>query len=445
MGVPSVKGALKRLYPTVFRQGNPEGVHFMVQELLPQLRSFDREYGTEELINLILDSYAMFLRSPQHTFVAVVADESKYVPRRKADVQASRLESWTKAKSTAADGSANKPYPAGAYLVTYGVAVPPTPPTPSTEAEPASKLESQPPSSDAPAPPTIEKLTVARLCFSRPLRMTFFQQLVDAAVKFGFPAHAFVLMDVGLKTGPVLIHGGRSHSWAHVSETIGEGEMLALYWTRYLLESFPQAHVLLKTVDTDVLPIAYHMYKTLQLPSCNVSWVHLPKQYVNLRQLFKLMNTPYQPSEEADYADLKGCVWHTDNFLGSCALSGSDYTTKADTSPGIGPDFIFDAAFAMWKIKCTDEEKYFRALVKAAHDRKGKTCTVLNNAKAERYRYALDEYQWVVKYWRTLGLGGVYAELSLRQKAAKEERTPVAIVKMDLDKEAELFTVPKKK
>ncbi len=428
-----MKNALKRLFPDEWMEGTPDDVHFLVQELLPQLRSFDKQYGCDELIHILLSYYDGFLRNPQHSVAVVLADDSKYVPRRKADVQASRLESWTKGKSTSADGSANKPYPEGSTLVPEGVAVP----VAATDGEKQNDTTTT-------QTTVVEKLTVSRLCFSRSLRLQFFNKLVDTAMKFNFPSHSFVVMDVGLPRGPVLIHGDKTCPIP--STRIGEGEMLAVYWTRYLLDSFPKAHVMLKTVDTDVLPIAFHMYTEGQLPSFNVSWVHQPKQFVNLKQLFEAMTKPYVPKEDSDAADLKGCVWHSANFLGSCALSGSDYTKKADMTPGVGADFIFDAAFAMHKVECKDPEAYFCDLVRAVFDRKGKICKTLGNTKSDSYRFGLDEYLWVVKFWRTLGLGGVYAQSSLRHQARKTSKQSAAAVpaaKTDLDEEAEMFMVKK--
>lgn len=391
MGVPAAKGALQRYYRSHFKTGHPPNVNFLIMELLPQLRCHPEEYATSQLIDLLLREYAMFFRHPDHTFAAVVADDSKYVPKRKAETQAARLQAWS--KSAARKGQvANEPYPEGSKLVPSGVLV-------------DEKLN------------LVQKLTVDRLCFSRPLRKKFFEMLYERALTYPMPSHAFLLFDVGLEAGPMLIHMNKAWSWRHVAKPIGEGEMIAMYWTRFMLESFGNAHVMLKTVDTDILPIAFHMYSQDTSRPFNVSWVHLGDQYVNLKQLFDSM---------LELHVHKACAWSSRSFSAACALSGSDYTNKADLLAGIGPDCVFDAALEAGQSKegkeAKTEEEFFRLVLTRVYKKKNKSTAPMEDTKADAYRYALDEYTWLISYWRALGHGEIDLGPGLRQR----ENKPVA-------------------
>lgn len=398
MGIKNLKKVLRELYPgdhfqpaeTTSAKVYPSGVNVLVVEALPQLHKFrvksdkfeeEETYRTAYLLQTMITRYKQFLVSDEHCLVIVTADNPKLVPIRK------RLE-----QEKRSDKSKHEPYPEGSILVNDGVAI-------------GGDLK------------LVEELSVGRAWETRGMIRRLLEMLEDrvkAENETGrlLPDHGFILLDLGFEHGPTLYHDKKTQSWDMVRPPSGEGEMNAIYWCKFFYESFPRARFVLETVDQDVLPVLYYLYKEKNL-RMNIAWVHQRNEYIELLQLFKLMSDGGGGGGGKRGVPGFGAL----QFLIACSFNDTDYTKKANTTHGIGFADVCKAMRTCVITDPTDLKSCFENAIKHVHRFKTPRGP---GGKKDSPEVVLEECSWLIEYWRSIGTWKLQ-EKSLRQKLSERE------------------------
>lgn len=181
-----------------------------------------------------------------------------------------------------------------------------------------------------------------RIALSRHLRDSLADVIQEVLTnEVVFPPHLFVFFDSRVGEPVQMLHRGTVTPVAAAADTSAEAESRAVHRMMQTIGDYPDGMVrcgelepvplsiVLRTVDTDTLPVALKQLWNLRLPECvSISALLEKALYIDLKKMVEVMRA-------------RG--WSADMFIVACALLGTDYTSKNDYLWMIGHSVAWQA------------------------------------------------------------------------------------------------------
>lgn len=327
MGLLGVVKQLRFRCRAAYYQGPQLGMHMMVDDIMTALFAYaGAPLSAKSIYDMLFHRHKLFLAHTIKAHLCIICwDKSEYVPREKRLLQEKRLADFLargvkeRKEQKGYQPGADKYtlYPDGCVICDAGVRHP-----------------------DG----RVELIDMGRLMMTRSLRPSFYNYLMNCMVQDPeWPAHANIIVDSSLFGGipQLFLPGSIPDDQVKVDVScliplptlkncLGEAEKAAIWWSRLMINSFPEDCCVVRAIDGDVIPMLVHHYWNDQKNADRVRWIskdgrcHLG----NLLRCLKRMGAT------------------RDYFVAACILSGCDYFEKKFATDQIGHDILWDAAVA---------------------------------------------------------------------------------------------------
>ena len=363
MGINNLKKLLKKRFPLLFEKSDMMRMDVVVEDLFSRIYRFSvKQYDIrgDEMYRRFAGPIHEFFANHRARLYVIAADKRRFVPHWKGDVH--------KIKRKRAIGR----YDAScSFISDEGVW--------NTNTK------------------TVDTIDIGELMRTRAMTGKLLTYLWYRLIRDSWPDHATIVMDFEVspeqvqyqcadakawEMGPRVyaVHGDRG-VYTEMKNSLGEGDLTAVWWVRRILAVRPQSSICVWTRDTDQIALqSYHLWNMDQ----SRVWFNgdLLKKSPNakgdgLLHIGKLIRS------------LKRSGWSRQRFLGACILMGCDSNNVVPTlqeqklppgqAPpslkfgntgvrGCGPDAIFDGICRL-RIADSDlnEHAFYMALVRATY------------------------------------------------------------------------------
>jgi hypothetical protein len=450
MGLKGVKEVLQksRWFYRMWRRGHPleillqsdddekktnksQVLYFAVADMMTDVFSFGTGVKTPREFYNRFRQFALYClrRTPSMQGVILRMDIEPWKPPEKAKVQKER-DQRTLSRKKGGGGEEKKvmppmqPYPSDCVIHDHAILHPPTSQT--------------------------FPLDISRLMISRDFRPRLWEYIERMILEDPiWPLHTNLIFEWRM-TGPRLLRYDfdklKRFQWYEMlpdcHNGLGEADPAVIWWILKILESYPndECRFILKTRDSDTLPLAVKHFWNLPTKQREIYWIHEKDGYVNLNELLTILQTPIAitsstkvmvRSNSEPNANLAPHIrWTPELFTAACIISGCDYYDKDKTTHRIGHDTIWEALHIIgtWITKPFDTPEGFSEFIRSiwgrhyqcsdrttaapsfqwlkerACDKKTKKTTTIIHCPLsdDVLRPAFEEFKFVFNYWMTL-------------------------------------------